>query len=373
MSESLEELRARIDGLDASLVRILNERVELAARIGEAKAREDLPVVDPAREEEVLQRSAERNEGPFPGAALRRIFREIISASVRLQRAVSVAFLGPEATFTHQAALEVFGSSADFHAYRTIRDLLRAVESGGVDYGVVPVENSIQGSVYDTLDGLVGAPLRILSEHYLAIEHCLLAGCSREEIRRVYSRDQALGQCQGWLSRNLPEAEQVETQSTARAVEIAAGESGAAAIASRLAAAAFGLAVLERGIQDQRRNHTRFLVVTRPENQPPGDGRGREGKTSLVLSVPDRPGSLREVLQPFDEYGINLSRLESRPSRLRPWDYLFFVEFRGHEDDPTVAGVLAQLRAACPFLQVLGSYPVAPGLDGAGGPADRPR
>jgi len=361
MSHSLKDLRARIDEIDREIVGLLGERVELAAEIGQTKVREGVPFFDPVREEEVLDRAETSGKGSFPRSALRRIFREIISASISLQKRLVIGFLGPEATFTHQAARECFGSSVDFRAFRTIPEIFRAVERGAVDYGVAPVENSIQGSVFETLDSLVDADLRIIAERRLSIEHCLISRLPLEAIERVYSKDQALGQCRDWLAKNLPGAQLIPSTSTAKAVEIASAEEGSAAIASSLAAAEFELPVLERGIQDTRSNFTRFLVLARPESAPavPED----RARTAVVLSLADRPGALQQALGPFAERGINLSRIESRPSRKKAWDYLFFIEFAGHENSPEVCKVLDQLRSTCPLVKILGSFPLADKLD----------
>ncbi len=361
MSESLRELRERINRIDTDLVALLDERVRLASEIGKAKVRDGMPFFDPSREEEVLSRAQQSGDGSFPEGALRRIFREIISASISLQKQLVIGFLGPEATFTHQAARECFGSSVEFRAFRTIPEIFLAVERGSVDYGVAPVENSIQGSVFATLDSLVDADLRIIAERRLSIEHCLIAKEPLDKIRRIYSKDQALGQCRNWLARNLPNAELIDATSTAGAVKIAAQEEGSAAIASALAAAEFDLPVLERGIQDVRNNYTRFLVLGRPENAPPVPA--DRARTALVLSLADKPGALQKALDPFAAKGINLSRIESRPSRKKAWDYLFFIEFAGHEFAPEVAEVLQELRSSCPLVKVLGSFPVADKLD----------
>jgi len=361
MSKSLQEYRARIDEIDREIVGLLDERVGLAAEIGKTKARDGVPFFDPVREDQVLDRAHASGNGAFPRAVLRRIFREVISASISLQKRLVIGYLGPEATFTHQAARECFGSSVEFRAFRTIPEIFRAVERGSVDYGVAPVENSIQGSVFETLDSLVDADLRIIAERRLSIEHCLISSEPMEKIERVYSKDQALGQCREWLAKNLPAAELIPSTSTSGAVEIASTEKGSAAIASSLAAAEFDLPILECGIQDARRNFTRFLVLSRPESAPsvPRDC----ARTAVVLSLPDRPGSLQTALGPFAARGINLSRIESRPSRKKAWDYLFFIEFAGHEENPEVGEVLAELRASCPLVKVLGSFPLADKLD----------
>lgn len=359
--ESLSELRDRIDEIDRNVVAELNERIRIVERIREAKVREGSPVFDPAREEMVLERVKAASEGLFPDASLRRVFREIISASISRQKPLSVGFLGPEATFTHRAAREAFGSSAAFKAFQTIPEIFRAVERGAVDYGVAPVENSIQGSVFETLDSLVEADLRIVSERRLRIDHCLISRDPLEAVQKVYSKDQALGQCRDWLARNLPGAELVETTSTARAVEIAGSEEGAAAIASSLAAEKFGIPVLEKAIQDRRGNHTRFLVLGRPEAVAPVPP--ERARTALVLSLRDAPGALQSALGVFADRGINLSRIESRPSRRKAWDYLFFIEFAGNEESPGVREALAELREKCSFVKELGSFPLADELD----------
>lgn len=361
MSESLQEFRGRIDEIDREIVKLLDERVGLATQIGKTKLRDGVPFFDPVREEEVLERAGAVGDGSFPKSALRRIFREIISASISLQKRLVIGFLGPEATFTHQAARECFGSSVEFRAFRTIPEIFSAVERETVDYGVAPVENSIQGSVYETLDSLVDADLRIIAERRLSIEHCLISKEPLAKITRVYSKDQALGQCRDWLARNLPNADLIESTSTSGAVEIASKEEGAAAIASSLAAAEFHLPVLERGIQNVRKNFTRFLVLGRPEtaSSVPED----QARTAVVLSLSDQPGALQSALGPFAAKGINLSRIESRPSRKKAWDYLFFIEFAGNEDTAEVRDVLSQLRESCPFIKILGSFPVADKLD----------
>ncbi len=361
MNEALNDLRKRINEIDRNLVGLLDERVRLAGEIGKTKVRDGVPFFDPAREEEVLERAQGSSDGSFPTPALRRIFREIISASISLQKKLVIGFLGPEATFTHQAARECFGSSVEFRAFRTIPEVFSAVERGAVDYGVAPVENSIQGSVFATMDSLVDADLRIIAERRLSIEHCLISREPLDQIQRVYSKDQALGQCRSWLAKNLPNADLIDATSTAGAVKIAAEEEGAAAIASALAASEFDLPVLERGIQDVRSNFTRFLVLGRPDCTPAVPE--ERARTAVILSISDAPGALQKALGPFADKGINLSRIESRPSRKKAWDYLFFIEFAGHENNPDVAEVLEGLRANCPLVKVLGSFPVADKLD----------
>lgn len=356
MSEApdLDALRQQIDALDATLVAQINQRLQLALQVGEAKRQSGKPVYDPAREKMVFERLHSMNNGPLPKACLERIYREIISAATALQRQISVAYLGPEGTFTQQAALRHFGAAADLLSFHSIPEVFGAVERGQAHYGVVPVENSSQGTVFATLDALTETPLQIIGERYLPIEHCLISRSPLAEIRRVYSKDQALGQCRLWLAANLPQIELCETSSTARAVEIAAGEEGAAAIASSLAATQFGLPVTVPGIQDLANNHTRFLVIGAAETAPGPSGRD---KTSIIMAVRDEVGALMNALEPFRQNATNITRIESRPSRRRPWDYVFFVDFSGHRNDPTVEEVIEHLRKSCPMVKFLGSYP----------------
>lgn len=356
MSEhhQLKGLREAIDALDSEMVAQINRRLQLAQQIGEAKRLAGKPVYDPAREKRVFERLLALNTGPLPQDCLERIFREIISASTALQRPISVAYLGPEGTFTQQAALRHFGGGVELLPLPSIPEVFGAVERGQAHYGVVPVENSSQGTVFATLDALSETPLQIIGERYLPIEHCLISRSPLAGIRKVYSKDQALGQCRLWLAANLPRAELGETSSTARAVEIVADEPGSAAIASSLAATQFGLPVLVAGIQDLANNHTRFLVVGPAEMAPGASG---QDKTSIIMAVRDEVGALMHALEPFRQSAINITRIESRPSRRRPWDYVFFVDFSGHHDDPMVGEVISHLRKSCPMVKFLGSYP----------------
>jgi chorismate mutase/prephenate dehydratase len=308
----------------------------------------------PSREEEVYARLAAANPGPLAPDALRAIYREIISASLALQRQLSIAFLGPEATFTHQAALKNFGSGVRTHPCATIPDVFTAVERGEADYGVVPIENSTEGAVFHSLDMLVETELKIVAQVFLPIEHCLISREPSEKITTVFSREQAIGQCRDWLRRNLPAAQMAEVHSTAAAVCLARDTPGGAAIASRLAAELYGVPVLTAGIQDRADNVTRFLVLGRTPSSPLGQGRD---KTSLVFSLHDRPGALLSALEPFASRNVNLAKIESRPSRQKAWHYYFFIDCIGHWQDQAIQEAVAVLQKSCPFIKWLGSYP----------------
>ena len=350
----LKQLRERIDGIDREIVALLNRRTELASEIGRVKLREGGEIYVPKREEEVFQRIEGLNAGPLPNRALRAIYREVMSAAISLERRTVVAYLGPPATFSHQAALNKFGASLEYCPLPSISDIFAAVERGDADYGVIPIENSTEGSVSHTLDMLAESELKILSQLFLEIVHNLISRSPISDIRKVYSRDQALAQCRRWLQTHLPKAEFVEVASTARSVQIASEEEGAAAIASSLAADMYGVPIVAPNIQDKSDNTTRFLVMGRQSSGPVGHGKDR---TSLLLSVRDEPGGLHNALRCFSERNINLSKIESRPSKRGRWHYVFFVDFIGHHEDPAVQDVLKDLRQHCAFVKWLGSYP----------------
>lgn len=351
---TLDELRKNIDELDGRIVQLLNERARCAQRIGELKRNSDSPIYVPEREQAVFQRLVARNEGPLDDAAIESIYREIISAIRTLEKAVTVAFLGPKDTFSHIAALQVFGSSAEYHPLGSFADVFDEVEHGRIDYGVVPVESSMGGSVSDTLDHFITANLKIVNEVELHITQNLMANCPLDSVTRVYSKDNALMQCRQWLRSNLPRAELMEVSSTAEAARRAASEEGAAAIASRLAAQTYNLEILAERVEDAPHNFTRFFVLGRQTVRPTGDD-----KTALIISVQDKPGALYNLLLPFASEGINLSRIESRPSKLRAWEYVFFIDLLGHVEDEKVKNVLEQVSAHAKQLKVLGSFPRA--------------
>lgn len=357
MSESLPHLRGHIDALDEELLRLLNARARLVQEVGEAKRGEGQQgaFYVPEREQAIHARLAVLNEGPFPTSALRPVFQEILSACLSLEKGLRVAYLGPEATFTHAAARRQFGLAADLLPERTVAAVFQQVERARADAGVIPLENSTEGMVASTLDTLMDSELSISGEIILAVEQCLLLrpGLDPACVRRVYSHPHALGQCRAWLSTHLPSAELIDCPSTAEAARMAKGDGAGAALASELAAPLYGLEVAHHGIQDQRANFTRFLVIS--PHQPSSTGCDR---TTLLLRAPDGPGALRSLLDPLAEAGLNLSRIESHPTRKKAWDYAFFLDVDGHRNDEALAAVIQTLSTRCD-LRVLGSYPRA--------------
>ncbi len=349
---NLDDLRVRIDALDAEIVHLLNERARCAQGIGEIKRNEDTPFYVPEREKAVFSKLAHSNGGPLSDAAIVSVYREVISAIRDLEKPISVAFLGPRDTFSHMAALRVFGVSAEFHPLPSFPDIFTEVERGRIDYGVVPVESSMGGSVSDTLDLFIRSELKIINEVMLHITQNLLANCSMKEVKRVYSKDNALMQCRNWLRANLPQAELIEVSSTAEAARRAADEPGAAAIASKLAAQTYQLNILMERVEDAPHNYTRFLVMGRQMVKPTGDD-----KTSVLILVKDRPGALYNLLLPFAREGINLTRIESRPSQQKAWEYVFFIDLLGHIEDEKVKRVLEEVQDNVRNLKVLGSFP----------------
>ena len=359
-TDPLAPLRARIDGLDGEIVALVNRRLALAAEIGRHKRDTGGEIYVPEREDAVLRKVAALNAGPLKPEALQALAREIMSAALALEKPLRIAYLGPEATNSHQAALKKFGASLDYQAFATFADIFTAVEKGEADYGVVPIENSTEGSVRDALDLFVESDLKIVSQVCLGISHCLASRTPWEKIERVYSKDQALAQCRRWLQRRLPHAQPLDAPSTADAVRIARDQPGAAAVASELAAAHHGVPVLERNIQDQPDNTTRFLVIGKKAAGPVGGGRDL---SSFLISLGEgaaaHSGSLLRMLRPLAERDINLLKIESRPSRRRQWDYYFFIDVAGHHADPAMQAALAELRTFCPLVKWLGSYPAS--------------
>ena len=355
---NLEELRGRIDAVDERLLALLNERAVLACQIGELKRAQapEAPFHAPARERAVLDRLTALNAGPFPTRALRPVFQEIMGACLSLERPLRVAFLGPEGTFTHLAVRHQFGRSVQALPQGTIPDIFQAVERECADYGVVPVENATEGAIDSTLDTFLESPLRISAEILLPVEHALLLrhGLEPGQVRRVYSHPQALGQCQRWLAANLPRAVQVNAASTAEAARLAHEDPESAAVASVLAAPLFDLRVAAESIQDLSGNATRFLVVGRASMPPTG-----EDRTSLVVTVKDGPGALLHLLEPLARRGLNLTRIQNRPTRRKAWEHAFFLDVEGHEQDGLLAPALAELRSVASDLKLLGSYPRA--------------
>lgn len=354
INAALEKRREEIDGIDAEILELLNKRANIAIEIATIKRKANLKFYSPERERAILERITALNKGPFPNDALKVIFREIISASLSLEEPIKVAYLGPEGTFTNLAALRHFGSSAMYVPVDSIKAVFDAVESGRVNYGVVPVENSNEGVVSYTLDMFMDCDLKISAEIMLEVSHNLLSRSGDKiKIKKIYSHPQATAQCRGWLESTMPNVPILESTSTARAAEIAAGDEDAAAIASELAARVYDLQFVERHIEDNKNNYTRFLVIA--NDYPSKSGKD---KTSILFSVKDRPGALYDVLLPFRKSKINLTKIESRPSKRRAWEYIFFVDMEGHIEDKKVRKAIEDIKDICLYLKHLGSYPI---------------
>ncbi len=349
---SIPDHRAAIDRTDQQIVRLLNERTRHVLAIGSLKLKQGEEIYAPHRERAVLQRIAKMNRGPLSPDAIRAIYREIMSSALAVEKPMTIAYLGPEATFTHQAALQRFGTSLRYAAIPTIADVFSEVAKGHADFGVIPVENSTEGVVTHTLDMFMDSDLKIVAQIVIPIQHCLMSHGRRQGIRRLFVHPQSLAQCRVWLRRNFPNAEIIETSSNARSAELAASAKNAGAIAGLLAAEKYSIPVLEHNIQDNPSNATRFLVLGR--QSPPRSGRDR---TSLMFCIADRPGALHGAIAPFRRYRINMTKIESRPSKRKAWEYYFFVDCDGHVQDPRVAKTLDELGRHCVFVKVLGSYP----------------
>ena len=351
----INKLRKTVDSIDSQLVKLLNERAKVILGIGKLKEKTKSSVYVPEREKEVYKKLITKNAGPLSSCALKAIFREIMSGSFELERPLVIAYLGPECTFTHLASMKKFGASVTYKACGTITDIFSEVEKGMADYGVVPIENSIEGAVNHTLDMFIDSSLKICSEIYLEVTHNLLAKRSdKSKIKKIYSKAEVFGQCRLWLESNLPGAELIEVSSTARAAEIAAREGATSAcIASGLAGEKHGLKVLYRSIQDNAHNVTRFLVIGKYEAMPT-----KSDKMSIMFSVKDRAGALHDMLVPFKKYKISMTKIESRPSKVRAWEYYFFVDLEGHYKNPKVKKALDELERQASFVKILGSYPV---------------
>ncbi len=355
--DRLQAIRRRIDEIDDQLLALISQRAECAQAVAEVKsgAEPEPTFYRPDREARILRRIREQNPGPLSDDTVALLFREIMSACLALEQPLRIAYLGPEGTFTHAAALKHFGQSVTTTALDAIDAVFREVEAGTADYGVVPVENSTEGVVSHTLDMFLRAPVRICGEVLLRVELNLLGGAERlEDVRRILAHPQALAQCRGWLDAHLPRAERLPAASNAEAARQVHGVPDAAALASLAAAERYDLRPLARNVEDEPGNSTRFLVIGR-EPVPPS---GRD-KTTLLVSVRNRPGALHGLLEPMARHGISMTRIESRPSRQALWDYVFFVDIEGHEADVEVRRVLQELEERASLLRVLGSYPRA--------------
>lgn len=355
---SLGQFRKKIDDLDRKIIECLNERTQLALEIGKLKTAEGKEVYAPEREAAIYQKIDSFPKGALPKDSLKAIYREVMSASLALEKPLAVAYLGPEATFTHLASLSKFGASVRYSPCSSIHQVFQDVELKRADYGVIPVENSIEGGVTHSLDMFIDSDLKICSEIYFEISHNLMSNSTAKNIKRIYSKDQVFGQCRAWLESHHPGVELMETASTTSAAQKAAREEGSAAIASKLAATLYNLTILNEGIQDYSQNVTRFLVIGRQMAGPT-----QRDKTSIVVSIKDKVGALYEMLEPIRKNKVNMTKIESRPSKKKAWDYYFFIDFVGHVADTRIKKMVHEMEDRVKFLKVLGSYPVVEGKE----------
>lgn len=352
-TKSIQELRDGIDSIDLEILGLLNRRAGLVIEVGKVKEREGKDFYVPEREQEVLKKLMDRNTGPLPDQALKNVFREIMSASLSLEKPLRIAFLGPVATFTHQACIQHFGLSGEFVPKKDIADVFDDVEKGRAVFGIVPIENSTEGVVSHTLDMFVRSNLRICAEVMLEISLALLNKSGKlSDIAKICSHPHAIAQCKNWVKGNLPHALVFDVSSTALAAQMAAEDPSTAAIASIAAASLYDLRVIEKNIEDSPNNFTRFLVIGK--NMAKKTGRD---KTSIMFAIKDAPGALYAMLKPFASRGINLTKIESRPLKTKAWEYVFFVDLDGHVSDEPVREAISELEVSCSFLKTLGSYP----------------
>src|SRR5262245_27681330 len=352
--DSIKNLRHQIDRLDREILKVANQRAALASRIGEVKNESGLEIYSPGREEEILTSVLEGHHGPLHVDCVRAIFRELMSGSRALQKVLRVAYLGPEYSFSHLAAIEKFGQSVEFVPVGSIQAVFEEVNRGHVDFGLVPVENSTDGRISDTLEMFTRLPLRICAEARLKIHHNLLSKGPQSDVRRVYSREQALSQCRTWLSKHGAQAQLISVASPATAAELATREPHAAAVASRQAGAHYGLQTIASNIEDVENNATRFAVIG--ENPSPRTGKD---KTAIMFQIPHKPGSLSDSLMVFKKNRVNLTWIESFPSREAEQEYLFFIDFEGHPTESRIKRTLAALERRSERLVILGSYPIS--------------
>jgi len=351
---SLDDIRQKIDELDGRLLAVLNERADLVHEVGMIKHQSGGEIYAPDREEKLLLSLVERSDGRLPEKSIRAIYREIMSASLDLEKALKIAYFGLPGSWTHQAARSKFGASVAYISQPNIAGVFDEVERGRSDYGVVPIENSTEGAVNHTLDVFMDSQLQICAQIHLKIENNLMANCTRNAIKRIYSHPRVFGQYRDYITRHFPNAELMEVSSTTQAAEMAAQEKGTAALGGRLAAEIYGLKIIEESVQSHANNTTRFLVIGQAGCPPTGND-----KTSLMLTVKNQPGTLFSVIEPFRQLGINVNKIERRPSKHKAWEYVFFVDIEGHCEDKNVKEALADLARFCSQVKTLGSYPAS--------------
>lgn len=354
---TLDELRQRIDDLDHQLVQLINERAKVVVEVGELKSKTDKPIYAPDREKQVFARITEANEGPLPDKTLKAIWRELMSGSFFLERPLRIGYLGPNGSFSHTAAMLKFGQSVEYKPLTDIGSIFDEVSKGHCDLGLAPVENSTGGGVIETLDALTSSDVKICAEVLLAIHQNLLANCAPEDIKRIYSKPEVFAQCHKWLGATLKGIQTIPVASTARAAQMAAEEDGAAAIGSITAAELYGLKVIYENIEDIANNVTRFLVLAKEDSKPTD-----ADKTAILFSTSHKAGALSDVLEVFKRHEVNLTNIESRPSKKREWEYYFFMDFLGHHTQDRVQTVLDEAKQHCLQLSLLGSFPRAKDL-----------
>lgn len=351
--KKIKEFRAKIDDIDDRILELLNKRASLVIEVGKIKLESKRDFYAPEREKEIYGRLTENNPGPFPNQSLKNVFREIMSASLSLEKPLKVAYLGPKATFTHQACMQFFGLSAEFVPEKDIADVFDDVERGKVDFGVVPIENTTEGVVSHTIDMFVTSDIKICGEITMEVSLSLLNKTGKiGDIKKIYSHPHAIAECKEWIKEHMPEAPVFDMSSTAMAAQTASEDPSSAAIASEFAATLYDLQIIERKIEDHTNNYTRFLVIGKKSPEKSSDD-----KTSVMFAVKDEPGALYKMLKPFAGRGINLTKIESRPQKGKAWEYVFFLDMDGHISDKKVKEALKELEAQCSFMKILGSYP----------------
>ena len=350
----LTPLRARIDELDQQLIKLLNERAEVVVQVGQVKRAGNTPIYVPDRERRVLEQVRSYNQGPLPNKCIDAIYRELMSGSFALERPLRIGYLGPPGSFSHLAATCKFGQSVEYDQLADIPLIFSAVDRKDCDYGLIPIENSTEGSVAASLDALADTHAKVCAEVLIAIHHNLMANCDPPQIKKIYSHPQALAQCRGWLSTQFPNVEKVATASTSRAAEMAASEEGAGAIASSLAAQLHNLHMQFENIEDSPNNTTRFYVIGQQATKPTGDD-----KTAMMFTTEHKPGALTEVLNVFNDFGLNLTHIDKRPSQRVNWEYTFFVDLLAHQDEKQFQDAVVEAKQHCLQLVILGSFPKA--------------
>ncbi len=352
MKKNINEYRKRIDTIDTEIIKLLHKRASFIKKIKEIKSDDGSEIYDPAREAKILRR-LKTKKGEFPANGIEAVYTEIFSASRKMQKKINVAYMGPVASYTHLAAKKRFGTHTDYSPVTSIKDVFWKVEKKSADYGCIPIENSTEGAVNYTYDMFADFDLKIYSEVMLKIHHCLLSKESdRKKIKTIYSHYQSFAQCRGWLERFMPHASLKEVTSNSKGAEMAARKKGAAAIASELAASVYGLKVISSSIEDMTDNYTRFFIIAGNSSKKTGSD-----KTSIMVSIKDRAGALYHLLKPFNRHRVNLTNIESRPSKKKAWDYYFFVDIEGHISDPRVKKALAVVEKEAGSVKILGSYP----------------